>query len=399
MNLTLSNLILSTHSYESPFIQNSHFSKLNSFHIFNFHFSKSFSSFFNSYSSNNLNLQNSKFFNVLDSVIHIQKDEIQANEYFTETLYSYDNIISIQFCVFANINCSDDGAGCNINNNNAAVEISDSFFENCRCGRRGGAIYLKGEKFECHKNCFHLCRCGTNNGNDGSTIYADCSNFINSSYFTCHECPRFGEMCWYGICNMWHGDLYSHNINISSSETEFVCSLAHCEPARKVSVIKYYTSINGKTGNSLTFVGIRFEGEHKYANFVNNSVKSGIVYFQDSETTCSHFYFKNNYGPLTYACVGISKGIFENCIFDKAMSRGNGFDASISCHIKIRGMTTYAMSAYNTYICNINNSKLHISFRPSFVALCVVNVAFLFILLFWRRISIFGMRILGSRRK
>ena len=305
--------------------------------------------------------------------------------------------MQIKYCVFENINCSDDGAGCNIKNHDSDIEISNSYFENCRCKRKGGAVYIEGKRFTNEKNCFHLCRCGSDNGNDGSTVYAQCDDFINTTFVTCHQCPRHGEMCWYGIMNMWKGDLTSKFVNISSSETEFVCSLAHCEPARKKSVIKYYTSINGKSGNALTFVGIRFEGEHKYGNIVNNSVKSGLIYFQDSQTVVSNYYFKGNSGALTYSCVGVSKGVFEECVFDRVMDKGNGFDMSVSCSYKLKKMSTLEFSHYNSYICGMSTSSFSISYIH--LGIGIGGMALLFVTLFGRRLVFMFNKLIGRRHK
>ena len=80
------------------------------------------------------------------------------------------------------------------------------------------------------------------------------------------------------------------------------------------------------------------------------------------------------------------------------MARGNGFNMSISCHIKPRGMTTLEISAYNTYVCNVGVNKLHLSLRPPFILLTIANISLLFVLLFWRKISLFTAKLLGRRK-
>ena len=195
-------------------------------------------------------------------------------------------------------------------------------------------------------------------------------------------------MCWYGILNLWDGILTSENINISSSEVEYVCGLAHCSPKDKKSIIKNYISINGKTGNSLTFVNLRFIGNHQYGTIFNNSVKSGLIYFQDSHTVIKNFYFLKNEGPLTYMCVGKSSGIFQFCIFDSKFEKGIGFDSTISCTIQYDNIITLEIFGYNSYNCNgINNFNNLNNFNlPNFGIISLFLIIFLILSGFYKTI-------------
>ena len=265
--------------------------------------SRSFSSFLSTNSIIGVLIKNSYFKQYLSSVIVLNQQEIKYKESFTRTLELDDGVISIDYCVFVGCTSNLNGAGCNIVSQ-GNVSITNSFFESCRTNAKGGAIYAKINTFIMKSNCFYLCRCGTPNGSDGSTVYAEATNMINSSLLTCHQCPKHGDMCWYGILNLWHGELSSEYINISSSEVEFVAGLAHCQPRNKKSLIKYYMSVNGKTGNSLTFVNMRFIGQHQYGLIVNNSVKSGLIYFQDSHTVLKEYHSFKIMGPLHICVLG-----------------------------------------------------------------------------------------------
>ncbi|EAX89598.1 hypothetical protein TVAG_485720 [Trichomonas vaginalis G3] len=364
-------------------------------------FSRSFSSLLFTKNQNHfIKIHNTKLSSFLNSVIKVDKDDLVKNEVLTDTYRSSDENIEIDGCVFFNLRSKEDGAACNIQNSNGIYSIKNSIFQDCRCERKGGALYIKSYSLVLFGNCFHLCRCGTPNGSDGSTIYADASDIINTSFVTCHECPKFGDMCWYGICNLWHADLYSNNINISKSEVEYVCSLAHCEPARKISVIKFYTSVNGLTGNSLTFVGIRFPGNHQFGNIVNNSVKSGLIYFQDSNTDVKEFVFISNSGPLTYSCVGISNGTFIGCLFDRKYENGNGYDSTVDCKIRFRNVTQIPMPMVNTFVCN-NAINFEVSFdrTPLFILIGAVGVALLMIATYYKQLLYLFRKLSGRRFK
>ena len=354
MNFSISSL-LTSHLNFSPFIFKSPSYKSTYFKISNSKIQNSFSSFFqsNNFLNNQKNIfHNNYFHNFLNTVIKINKIEL-TNQVITDQFRSSDTEILIEKCIFEHLRSNTDGSAINIYSPDGQFTTKNSFFDECETTQKGGAIFVSCKEIYFIKDCFHLCRCGKEDGCDGSTIYADASDLIYSEFLSCHKCPKHGEMCWYGICNMWHGDLISKNINISKSDVEYVCGLAHCSPDRKNSTILFYTSVNGLTGNSLTFVSCRFNGNHRFGNIYNNSCKqsSGLIYFQDSETTLHDFIFLQNKGPLTYSCVGVSYGHFVNCSFDQIINTGIGFKSTKDCLVKVVGLKLLQFAEFYTAAC------------------------------------------------
>ena len=111
--------------------------------------------------------------------------------------------------------------------------------------------------------------------------------------------------------------------------------------------------MNGLTGNSLAFVNCRFTGKHRYGNIYNNTCKtsSGLIYFQDSETTLYDYTVVQNRGPLTYSCVGVSYGHFVNCSFDQIINKGIGFKSTKDCFVKAVGLKLLHFSEHHTAAC------------------------------------------------
>ena len=356
MNISISYLI-SNNLKNSPLIYSPDSFKSTKFYILNSKIKNSFSSFYNSNNqllNKNLFFKNNYFNNFLSSVIKVQQNTFE-NQIIREQISEAEAELHITNCIFENMRTTETGSAINIKMDDCVTTIKDSFFENCVSDKKGGAIYIKCSSIVFSRDCFHYCRCGFENGCDGSTIYAQCNKIIKSDLITCHECPKYGEKCWYGICNLWNGAQISTNINISKSEVDYVCGLAHCCPSSRNSSIRFYTSVRGKNGNSLSFIALRFFGDHKYGNIVNNSCKmsSGLIYFQDSETSLSNFVFVNNKGPLTYACVGVSYGHFFKCEFDQIINTGIGFNSTHRCFVLVNGLATLEFSALNTRLCAV----------------------------------------------
>jgi hypothetical protein len=227
-------------------------------------------------------------------------------------------------------------------------------FHDCRSNGKGGAIFAIINVMTQSSNCFHLCRCGKENGNDGSTIYAFSGISITSSLISADSCPKHGDQCWYGVFIFCRGVLDSQNINISNSDVEYISGLAHFQPAIEGSTIRWYTAMNNINGNALAFIDFNFPGNHEFGSLVNNTSKSGILYVQNTTTTLRYFYFLRNTGALTYA-YGSRKGNFEYCVFSsKAENLGGGFGSTFECKFDERDATPLPMTLLNTVYCEWN---------------------------------------------
>jgi hypothetical protein len=203
-------------------------------------------------------------------------------------------------------------------------------------------------------NCFQYCRCGKENGNDGSTIYAFSETGINTSFLSALRCPAHGDQCWYGIVILCNGVLDSRNVNMSNSDVQFIVGLAHFRPDYEKSILLYYVSTNQINGNALAFIDFTFQGQHQFGALVNDSSTSGIFYVQNTTTTLQNYYFLGNKGKITYACVGDSKGNFVNCVFscpESAKDFGNGFGKTEGCLWKQEEAVAPNMEFLNTAFC------------------------------------------------
>ena len=328
----------------------------NSYVIRNAYISKSLNSFFRINRLPNFEVSQSLFKHFLASPIH--SEEIESQIYY-ETYTSNDQNISIINCQFIDCISKTPGAAIHIESPSSELLVKDSLFNTCRCEGKGGAIFAIMNHFTCTHNCFHLCRCGKEDGNDGSTIYASSKIGIDTSFVSAHECPKYGDSCWYGIIILCNGRLVSTNINVSNSEVEFISGLAHFRPAEEQSFLRYYTAVNQISGNPIAFIDFSFTGEHIFGSLVNNTSKTGIFYVQNTTTTLKNFYFANNTGMLTYMCVGDSKGYFENCFFDTAEGEnlGIGFGGAKDCMWNVKNMQTPRFSHLSTAFCNGNNGS------------------------------------------
>jgi hypothetical protein len=254
-------------------------------------------------------------------------------------------------------------------------------------------------------SCFQFCRCGKENGNDGSTVYAWSEAGINTSFVSALRCPQHGDQCWYGIIILCNGVLDSRNINISNSDVEYIVGLAHFRPDYENSILLYYSSVNQINGNALAFVDFTFPGKHQYGALVNDSSTSGIFYIQNTTTTLEDYYFLNNRGPFTYMAVGSSKGNFVNCVFDQEnvkKNRGNGFGEVSGCQFGVSGATTPALVHLNTAFCQGNTrdggGEVRVARGASavgVVAIAVIGVVSSGVLLWRRRVWVGP----GSRRR
>lgn len=280
----------------------------------------------------NLQVTNSRFSNHLNSVINLMKEDIEW-EAFDKTLKqrSNDDFFNIKNCKFNNCTTEGSGSAIFVINDKVDMSVTNSYFSNCKAKIKGGAIFAKVDKLKLQENCFYRCRSGVDNGNDGSTLYSEVQTVNSIDKASCVECPEIGNKCWYGILMQWYGVISSKFINISNCHCEYVSGLGICDP--KYSTVMYYVCYGGFEGNCLSFINMNTNSEYRYAHIINNDVKSGLIYFQNSSTTVHEFIFKNNKGPLTYSCVGKSTGIFMNCIFDKEYDQGIGFNATINCDI------------------------------------------------------------------
>jgi hypothetical protein len=202
-----------------------------------------------------------------------------------------------------------------------------------------------------HSNCFQFCRCGKEDGNDGSTVYANSQSGINTTFVSAVSCPAYGDQCWYGIIILCNGVLDSRNVNMSSSDVQFIVGLAHFRPQIDQSILLYYTSVNQIKGNALGFIDFAFRGKHQFGSLVNDSSTSGIFYIQNTTTTIENYYFLNNKGAITYS-YGNSKGNFVNCVFSqKAENFGHAFGETVNCLFEQIQATSLAMSHLKTVFC------------------------------------------------
>ena len=357
LNLSLAFLHLSN-IYGSPLFQSSSSQKSTSFLMSNSHFLRSSSHVFADFSGSgfsNVLFVQTKFGQFLKTPIFISMEAspiVKENILFNSTFKETSHDVEIRQCRFVNIISETPGAAIHIDSNQTEFTLTNSFFEVCRCKGKGGAIYAIINHMSSSRNCFHLCRCGKENGNDGSTIYAFSKIGIETEYLTAYECPRYGDQCWYGMIILCNGRLFTHNVNLSHSDVEYIAGLAHFKPDNDQSILRFYSSTNQINGNALAFIDMNFHGTHEYGALVNDSSNTGIFYVQKSVTTLSHFYFLNNTGKITYMCVGDSKANFENCVFSSEFENtGIGFGTQINCLWGQKTATTLDLDFHN---CNAN---------------------------------------------
>ena len=355
MNFSFTCLHLSN-MMNNPFIQFPQFFQSSSFSLRSSQIIKSFNNFYQ-YTGNGNHIHTSfgksSFFNFLMSPISITTLITTSNEVFSRTFKNSEkDDITIENCQFFNIVSESPGAAIHIESQSNEFTLTRCFFNVCRCKGKGGAVYALINHMDNTYNCFNLCKCGKQNGNDGSTMYVYSNIGIDSKYISANECPRHGDMCWYGMIILCNGKLKTENVNMSNSDVEFISGLAHFRPELDGSYLKYYTSINQIHGNSLAFIDMTFHGTHQYGALVNDSTTSGIFYVQNSTTTLMNYFFLDNTGPITYACVGHSKANFENCVFSsKKENLGIGYGQDIDCIFGAKSATTIAMDLYVTGAC------------------------------------------------
>ena len=315
---------------------------------------RSFSHFFFG-NSKRLLFDNSRFSRFLEAPIWIDGDIVKEGERFSRTLLVSGESAVVSHCAFVECHSRRPGAAIHCDASDSKLVVSDSTFSVCRCLGKGGAIYAKMASMAMSRNCFQLCKCGKENGDDGSTVYAFSKTGINTSYVSALKCPEHGDPCWYGIIILCNGVLDSRNINISNSDVEFIAGLAHFRPDYGKSTLLWYTSVNQINGNALAFIDFTFKGEHRYGSLVNDTSKTGIFYVQNTTTTLQDYYFINNRGPITYACVGDSKAYFENCFFSQGKTNlGVGWGDATNCHFNQKARTTLLMMHLNTAFCDGN---------------------------------------------
>ncbi|OHT05451.1 hypothetical protein TRFO_26793 [Tritrichomonas foetus] len=349
MNISLSFLCLSNIA-GSPFFYTSQLSKSSSFYLQNSQITNSITNFFKSQSSASqpvhLKFDNFRFYKFLKTPISISRNSIvKEKEIFSQTLENYDSDLTVTKCQFVNIISHKPGAGIHVEAPDTEFILTRCFFEVCRCRGKGGAVFSIMNHMENKYNCFHLCRCGKENGNDGSTMYCYSKAGIETSYVNAHECPKYGDQCWYGIIILCRGKLTSTNVNISNSDVEFISGLAHFQPELDQSIVRFYSSCNHINGNALSFIDMTFRGVHEYGALINDTSKTGIFYVQNSTTTLSNFYFLNNTGPITYMCVGNSRAHFENCVFSSEKTNlGIGYGSDKNCLFGQSSATPIEMS-------------------------------------------------------
>lgn len=355
MNITLALLNIGIINH-SPFIQVPQISKSSTFLLSNSKLIRSTTNFF--YSTNSLRFQynfaHSQFLYFLKTPLTISTSETitKNNEIFHTTLEHYSSNLTVTNCQFINIISDKPGAAIHLDSKDTEFSISRNLFDICRCKGKGGAIYAIMNHMDCQYNCFHLCKCGKENGNDGSTIYAFSKIGIDTKFLSCNECPKHGDQCWYGIVILCNGALETKNVNMSNSDVEFISGLAHFRPKDDQSVLKFYTAMNQINGNSLAFIDMSFHGKHQFGSLVNNTSKTGIFYVQNSTTTLSNFYFLNNTGPITYACVGVSKGNFESCTFSsERVNLGIGYGNDVDCFFGQVNATPLKMELFASAFC------------------------------------------------
>lgn len=334
MNRSISSLFCIQNKLAPLFILSSAMTNSNIF-MKNSRFISSFSSIIyhsGSSTSGMISIQHSTFNRFLNHVVQTEQQYELSNQVITDKIQSTDEHIDIHHCDFLNCKSESHGSAIDITSPSAEVKVSNCYFYNCRCNNKGGALYAVMNTMTLSSNCFILCRCGKENGNDGSTIYAMSKIGINTSFVNAHRCPDIGEMCWYGIFILGQGKLRSENINMSNSEVEYISGLAHFRPDKDGSFLKFYSSTGQRTGNALSFIDMTFVGDHMYGALINDTSKSGILYVQNSTTTVTEFYFLRNSGKITYSCVG---GVcnFVKCVFESDINKnhGNGFGTEVDC--------------------------------------------------------------------
>ena len=235
--------------------------------------------------------------------------------------------VFLKSCSFFNLRSQKQGAAIFIENKNYVLSCILSSFNNCTSPQKGGALFSVAYNNTIKQNCFAFCASGIGNSCDASAVFSQCSNTTLHQYNSYDKCPPHNQKCWYGICIFWFNNLYSSDINSSSSHTSFATGLMHCQT--KGSIYRY-TSFNASEGNTISFVN-GYWGITKYGIIIENNVKTGLVYCQAAEHNISCFIFKGNSGPLTYMCIS-GKCNFYDCLFDsKVDSKGNGFGQFIDC--------------------------------------------------------------------
>lgn len=355
MNITLALLNIGVIG-NSPFTQFSHLSTPSSFYLSGSQIIRSTTNFFVStdLNRNQYKFASSRFIQFLKTPLSISSlpTITKNNEIFHTTLEHYNSNLTVTNCQFINIISEKPGAAIHLDSKSTEFQISRSLFEICRCKGKGGAIFAIMDHMDCQYNCFHLCKCGKENGNDGSTIYAFSKSGIDTKFLSCNECPRHGDQCWYGIVILCNGRLETKNVNMSNSDVEFISGLAHFRPSDDQSILKFYTAMNQINGNSLAFIDMSFHGNHQFGSLVNNTSKTGIFYVQNSTTTLMNYFFLNNSGPITYACVGVSKGNFENCVFSsEKVNLGIGYGNDTDCSFGQSAATPLKMSLFASAYC------------------------------------------------
>jgi hypothetical protein len=316
------------------------------------HFSKSFHSllcsngFLTRFSANRCS-----FSYFLSSALSISAAVSRQKELFSSKFESSDSEISIDSCRFFNCHSDSPGAAIFVNNRECQLSVVHSLFNVCRCLGRGGAISVSMDWMLQSHNCFQFCRCGKEDGNDGSTVYANSQSGVNTSFVSAVSCPGYGDQCWYGIIILCNGVLDSRNINLSNSDVQYIVGLAHFRPEPEKSIVMYYTSVNQIHGNALGFIDFAFRGIHKFGSLVNDSSTSGIFYLQNTTTTLENFYFLHNTGAVTYS-YGNSRGSFVNCVFSqKAENLGHAFGDTPGCLFEQSHATSLALSHLSTAFC------------------------------------------------
>jgi len=289
-------------------------------------------------------------------------------------------IFVIVKCFFHDIHSKSDGGAINVHSEDFIGLVESNIFENCTSDGKAGALMARASSMVAKRNCFHFCRCGSGNGCDGSTLFALGKDEINLSLCSFHQCPKYGDSCWYGVSLLWNSEMNSNSINVSESHVQFIAGLAHCQPKAEKSSILFYNAVCVLDGNSLAFVNMDMAGSHKLGNIINNSVKSGLIYFQAAKTILVEFIFMFNKGSITYMSVSGS-GIFKNCVFDtKIDPKGNGMNTAVDCLFEtITNIPSYTY--LNTAYCN-GYAPFTMNIRPNNMLSIAITISlFLFIIL------------------
>ena len=383
------------------------------FQIKNSFFSNSFKTFLYSrdISHQSIHVDGTIFKNFLNHPIHLNSNIRHYNQTFRQTVTITNSGTSyISNCHFISCMSHEQGGALSVDSRESFLFLQNNLFFECSSKKKGGAIYILVQQFVNDYNCFYLCRAGTDNGSDGSAIYAEGNS--NTSFCTTNECPRFGNMCWYGIFCIGYGFLQTQNVNISHCEVEFIAGLGHIRPPPQGSIVKFYINAHNNKGNSIGFADINYKGDHAYGIILNNSVTSGLFYLQNSTTTIQNFYFINNKAKLTYMSVG-GKGFFEQCYFDidpNDDEKGNGWGSAINCEFGIPELKYPDWDFLNTAFCgtdlhknenHIHNKNLEKLYNKNQGKLMLMGGIFicmiLLLSLFYRR-RLFGKRIHGKSR-